>query len=202
VGLLRGQKGSEMPENSMQVWAVVNATGHSLYSSNVLEDVERELERCIATDPGLRRVLRVVEQTLTFHPRDEPEPDPGEPQTVCVLPWLPLDDPVHIGPLVFDQWSEVRDRVGEPARTTAKQLLGTFYDIYGNEVDPLICVYADRSPTARLEDMDRDFVRASTFLLALAGLADNTYMHPAFEPMNGAHTRRLFLNFHAARPEI
>lgn len=191
-----------MHENAIQVWAVVDANGHSLYSSNVLEDVERELERRIATDPRLRRVLRIVEQTLTFHPRDEPEPDPGELQTVCVLPWLPLDEPLQMGPLAFDHWSEVRARVVEPARTTANQLLGNFYDIYGNEIDPVVCFFADRSPTTRLEDADRDFARTSTFLLALAGLAENTYMHPAFEPMNAAHARRLFLNFHAARPEI
>jgi hypothetical protein len=191
-----------MPENSIRVWAVVDANGHSLFSSNVLEDVEAELERRIATDPRLRRVLRIVEQTLTFHPRDEPEPDPGEPQTVCVLPWLPLDEPVQMGPLVFDHWSEVREQVPEPARTSADQLLGTFYDVHGNEIDPVVCFFADRSPAARVDDDDRNLVRTHTFLLALAGIAENTYMHPAFEPMNAAHARRLFLNFHAARPEI
>lgn len=191
-----------MAEGSIRVWAVVDANGHSLYSSNVLAEVEAELERRVATDQRLRRVLRIVKQTLTFHPRNEPEPDPGGPQTVCVLPWLPLDEPVQMGPLVFDHWSEVRDRAPEPACTSASQLLGTFYDIHGNEIDPVVCFFADRSPTARLEEADRDLVRTSTFLLALAGLAENTYMHPAFEPMNAAHARRLFLNFHAARPEI
>jgi hypothetical protein len=81
---------------------VLDANGHSLFSSNVLEDVEAEFERLIATDPRMRRVLQIVEQTMTFHPRDQPEPDPGEPQTVCVLPWLPLDEPVLMGPLDFD----------------------------------------------------------------------------------------------------
>lgn len=191
-----------MPANSIQVWGVVDANGRSLYSSNVLEDVEAEFERRIATDPRLRRVLRIVEQEITFHPRDEPEPDPGKPQTVCVLPWLPLDEAVLMGPLVFDHWSEVRNQAPEPARATANQLLRTFYDIHGSEIDPVVCFFADRSPTARLEDADRDFVRTSTFLLALAGIAENTYMHPAFEPMNAAHARRLFLNFYATRPEI
>jgi hypothetical protein len=191
-----------MPQNSIQVWAVLHANGHSLYSSNVLENVEAEFERLIATDPRMRRVLKIVEQTMTFHPRDQPEPDPGDPQTVCVLPWLPLDERVLMGPLVFDHWSEARDQIPEPARTSANQLLGTFYDIHGNPIDPVIGFFADRSPTARLEEADRTFVRTSTFLLALAGLAENTYMHPAFEPMNAAHAQRLFVNFHAARPEI
>jgi hypothetical protein len=108
-----------MPENAIQVWALVDGNGHSLYTSNVLEDVEAELERRLAADPRLRRVLRIVEQTLTFHPHEEPQPDPGEPQTACVLPWLPLDELVRMGPLVFDHWSEVRDLVPEPARTSA-----------------------------------------------------------------------------------
>jgi hypothetical protein len=191
-----------MTGGSIQVWALVDANGHSLYSSNVLEDVEAELERRVAADPRLRRVLRITEQTLTFHSRGEPEPDPGEPQTVCVLPWLPLDEPVRMGTLVFDHWSEVRDVVADPARTSADQLLGNFYGIHGDEIDPVVCFYADRSPTAHLQGDDVDFVRTSTFLLALAGLAENTYMHPAFEPMNATHARRLFLNFRAARPEI
>jgi hypothetical protein len=193
---------SEVSDDSIRVWAVVDATGNSLYSSNVLEDVEAELERRIAIDPRLRRSMRIVEQTLTFHPHGEPESDPGEAQTACVLPWLPLDEPVHMGPLAFDHWSEVRDRVPEPARTSATQLLGTFYDIHGHEIDPVVCFFAGRSPTARLENAERAFVRTSTFLLALAGIAENTYMHPAFEPINAAHARRLFLNFHAARPKI
>ena len=191
-----------MTGGSIQVWALVDASGHSLYSSNVLEDVEAELERRLAADPRLRRVLRITEQTLTFHPRGEPEPDPGEPQTVCVLPWLPLDEAVRMGPLVFDHWSEVREVVADPARTSADQLLGNFYGIHGDPIDPVVCFYADRSPTARLEADDLDFVRTSTFLLTLTGLAENTYMHPAFEPMNATHARRLFLNFRAARPEI
>jgi hypothetical protein len=191
-----------MFQNSIQVWALVDANGRSLYSSNVLEEVEQEFERRIATDPRLRRVLRIVEQALTFHPRDEPEPDPGEPQTVCVLPWLPLDEPVSMGPLIFGHWSEVRDRIPEPARTSANQLLATFYDIHGEQIDPVVCFFAERSPTERLENADRDFVRTGTFLLTLSGIAENTYMHPAFEPMNAAHARRLFLNFHAARPQI
>lgn len=193
-----------MNNNEIRVWAVVDANGHSLFGSNVLEDVEAELERRIASDPRLRRSLRIAEQTMTLHPRDEPEPDPGEPQTVCVLPWLPLDEPVHMGPLLFDHWSEVREQVPEPARTSADQLLGAFYDVHGREIDPVVCFFADHSPAARLESDDRDFVRTHTFLLALAGLAENTYMHRdrSFEPMNATHARRLFLNFTAARPQI
>lgn len=191
-----------MPENEIQVWAVVDAGGNSQFSSNVPADVQAELERRVVSDPRLGRVLRIVEQTLTFHPRDEPEPDSGEAQTICVLPWLPLDEPVRIGPLIVDYWAEVREQVPEPARSSADQLLATFYDIHGNQIDPAVCFFAARSPVARLEGSERDLVRTHTFLLALAGIAENTYMHPAFEPMNAAHARRLFVNFQAARPEI
>jgi hypothetical protein len=191
-----------MAPNEIRVWAVVDANGHSLYSSNILEDVQADLERRASEDARLRRVLRIVEQTMTFHPRDEPEPDPGERQTVCALPWLPLDEPVRMGPLIFDHWSEVREQAPEPARGSADQLLATFYDVHGNQLDPVVCFFADGSPTARLENEARDRVRTHTLLLALAGIAENTYMHQAFEPINAAHARRMFVNFHAARPEI
>lgn len=191
-----------MDERSIRIWSVVDANGNALYSSNVLEDVKAHLEQRIAREPRLRRVLRIAEQTLTFQARDEPEGDPGEPQTICVLPWLPLDDPVRMGSLVFDHWSEIRERVPEPARASADQLLAHFYDVYGQQLDPVVCFFADRSPAARLDAAETEFVRAHTFLLALAGLAESTYMHPAFEPFNAAHARRIFVNFNAAKPEI
>jgi hypothetical protein len=191
-----------VPENEIRVWAVVDANGNPLYSSNDRIAVEADLERRVATDQRLRRVLRIAEHTLTFPPRDDPVEEPGEAQTVCVLPWLPLDEPVRMGPLMFDHWSELRELAPEPARATTDQLLGNFWDIYGNQVDPAICFFADRAPTARLSHDERDYVRTQTFLLALAGLGENTYMHPAFEPMNAAHARRLFINFHASSPEI
>ncbi|MGH3008404.1 MAG: hypothetical protein ACRDLM_03225 [Gaiellaceae bacterium] len=191
-----------MSEDSIAVWALLDANGEAVYSSNVLENVEAELERRVASDPRLRRILRIAEQTLTFHPRDEPEPDAGEPQSVCVLPWLPLDEPVRMGPLVFDHWSQVRDGVSEPARSTASQLLSHFQSVRGDEIDPAVCFYADRHPTHRLSDDAREFIRTSVFFLALAGLAENTYMHMVFEPMNAAHARQFFLYFHAARAEV
>jgi hypothetical protein len=109
-----------------------------------------------------------------------------------------------MGPLLFDHWSEVREQVPEPARTSADQLLGTFYDLHGRQIDPVICFFTDRSPAARLESDDRDLVRTNTLLLGLAGLAENTYLHRdrAFEPMNATHGRRLFLNFTAAQPQL
>ena len=188
--------------SEIHVWSIVDANGEALWSHNVREEVDAELERRVATDPRLRRVLRIEERTLTFHGRDEPIEEPGEAQTVCALPWLPLDEPVAMGPLLFDHWSEVRERAPDDARETADQLLANFFDVYGYPIDPVICFFSDRSPTARLHDVERDFVRTQTFLLALAGLAENVYLHHAFEPMTAAHVRRLFLNFEVGRPAI
>jgi hypothetical protein len=188
--------------NEIRVWSIVDANGEALWSHNVREEAEAELETRVATDPRLRRVLRIEERTLTFHRRDQPIEEPGEAQTVCVLPWLPLDEPVAMGPLLFDHWSEVRERVPDDARETADELLANFYDIYGYPIDPVVCFFSRRSPTDRLDDDERDFVRTQTFLLALAGLAENVYLHHAFEPMNAAHARRLFLNFEVGRPAM
>lgn len=189
-----------MSNNTLRVWALIDANRSPLFSSNIREQVADEFERRVADDPRLRRVLSIVEQTVTFHPRDEPEPDPGERQTVCVLPWLPLDEAIRMGSLVFDHWSQVREQVPEPARSTADQLLGSLTGVHGDPIDPVICSFWDRIPTAHLDEEGMEFMRVNTFLLALAGLAENVYMHQAFEPMTAAHARRFFLNFQAARP--
>ena len=91
-----------MAANEIRVWAVVDANGNSLYSSNDRDAVVADYEERVANDARLRRVLRIEEHTLQFHPRGEAPLDPGEPQTVCVLPWLPLDERVAMGHLVFE----------------------------------------------------------------------------------------------------
>ena len=94
--------------------------------------------------------------------------------------------------------SEVRELVEEPARTSADRLLSNFFDVLGTPIDPAICFYANRSPTARLNSDEVSFVRTHCFLLTLAGMAENTYMHHAFEPLNATHGERIFMNFEAA----
>ncbi len=106
--------------SEIHVLSIVDANGEALWSHNVREEVDAELERRVATDPRLRRLLRIEERTLTFHGRDEPIEEPGEAQTVCTLPWLPLDEPAAMGPLLFDHWSEVRERAPDEARETAR----------------------------------------------------------------------------------
>lgn len=186
----------------IRVWSIVDANGEALWSHNVREEAEAELERRVATDPRLRRILRIEERALAFHGYDEPIQERSKAQTVCVLPWLPLDEPTAMGRLRFDHWSEIRERAPDDVRETADHLLANFYDIYGYPVDPVVCFFSDRSPTAHLNTDERDLVRTQVFLLALAGLAENVYLHHAFEPINAAHTRHLFLNFEVGRPAI
>lgn len=191
-----------MAANEIRVWAVIDANGNALYSSNDRDAVIAEYEERVGRDARLRRVLRIEERTLQFHPRGEPPPDPGEPQTVCVLPWLPLDERVAMGPIVFDQWSEVRELVEEPARTSADRLLSNFFDVRGTPIDPAICFYTSRSPTARMSSDEVSFVRTHCLLLTLAGIAENAYMHQAFEPLNATHGERIFMNFEASAGQV
>lgn len=188
--------------NDLRTWSIVDANGNLLYSSNDRRDVDQELARLLINDPRLRRVLRITEHTLTFHKRDEAPEDEGTPQTLTVLPWLPLDYAIPMGPLRFDQWSDVREQVTEPTRGTADELLSGLRDVRGLPVDPAVCFFTDRSITARLGDDNRDLVRRHVFLLALAGFAENTYLHERYDALNSAHCQHLFLDFNSKKPAI
>jgi hypothetical protein len=165
-----------MPENEIRVWAVIDANGHPLHSSNDRDAVVADYEERIAKDARLRRVLRIEERTLQFHPRDEPLPDPGEPQTICVLPWLPLDEPIRMGPLIFDEWSEIRQLVDEPARTSADRLLANFFDVRGAPIDPVVCFY-DGPLAERAPGVCRSRPRSNPLLSADAGRYRRKQLH-------------------------
>ena len=55
-----------MPANEIRVWALIDANGNALYSSNDRELVVADYEERIAKDERLRRVLRIEERTLQF----------------------------------------------------------------------------------------------------------------------------------------
>ena len=91
----------------MQIWGIVDQDNNLLYGNNERAAVVAEYERRIAEDPRLQRVLEITELELEFLGRDEPVEE-GEPQTICVLPWLPLDEPLTFGAIRVDHWSTVR----------------------------------------------------------------------------------------------
>jgi hypothetical protein len=177
----------------MQIWGIVDQDNNLLYGNNERAAVEAEYERRVAEDPWLHRVLEITELKLEFHGRHELVEE-GEPQTVCVLPWLPLDEPLTVGAIRVDHWSAVRENVEEPARATADSLLRSFRNIHNQPVDTPICWFADRSPTAYLAWGDVERMRQHIFFLGLAGIAENAYLHD-FEQVNATHCRRVFQFF-------
>jgi hypothetical protein len=177
----------------MQIWGIVDQDNNLLYGNNERAAVEAEYERRVAEDPRLHRVLEITELKLEFHGRHELAEE-GEPQTVCVLPWLPLDEPLTVGAIRVDHWSAVRENVEEPARATADSLLRSFRNIHNQPVDTPICWFADRSPTAYLAWGDVERMRQHIFFLGLAGIAENAYLHD-FEQVNATHCRRVFQFF-------
>jgi hypothetical protein len=177
----------------MQIWGIVDQDNNLLYGNNERAAVEAEYERRVADGPRLRRVLEITELNLEFPGRHELVEE-GEPQTVCVLPWLPLDEPLTFGAIRVDHWSAVRENVEEPARATADSLLRSFRNIHNQPVDTPICWFADRSPTANLAWGDIERMRQHVFFLGLAGIAENAYLHD-FEQVNATHCRRVFQFF-------
>jgi hypothetical protein len=184
----------------MQIWGIVDQDNNVLYGNDDRAAVEAEYERRVAEDPRLRRVLEIAELELAFPGRDEPVEE-GEPQTTCVLPWLPLDEPLSFGAVRVDHWSAVREAVEEPARATADALLRSYRNIHNQPVDTPICWFADRSPTAHLAWGDIERMRQHVFFLGLAGIAENAYLHD-FEQLNATHCRRVFQFFRSDRVEV
>jgi len=111
----------------MQIWGIIDQDNNVLYGNDDRAAVESEYERRVAEDPRLRRVLEIAELELAFPGRGEPVEE-GEPQTICVLPWLPLDEPLSFGAVRVDHWSAVREAVEEPACATADALGDLFWD--------------------------------------------------------------------------
>ncbi len=186
--------------SSFGIWAIVDAAGEMLYGSNVRQEVEAEYERRLAADPRLVRVLRIAELDISFAGRGEAEEE-GEEQTICVLPWLPLDEPLRFGAVRVDHWTEARRGLPDDVCQTADALLAGFRDHHGGEIDPVVCWLDGQPPAEKLSTVDVDRVRMHTFVLTLAGIAENTYLHD-YEQLNASHCRRVFLHFRVGRPEI
>ena len=159
----------------MQIWGIVAQDNNLLYGNNDRAAVEAEYERRVAEDPRLRRVLEITELKLEFPGRDEPVEE-GEPRTICILPWLPLDEPLAFGAVRVDHWSAVREGVEEPARATADALLRSYRNLHNRPVDTPICWFADRLPTAHLAwgDIER--------LSGRSGTAPGEVVGPGAEP--------------------
>jgi hypothetical protein len=184
----------------MQIWGIVDQDNNLLYGNNERAAVEAEYERRVAEDRRLHRVLEITELKLEFHGRHELVEE-GEPQTICVLPWLPLDEPLSFGAIRIDHWSAVRENVEEPARMTADSLLRSFRNIHNQPVDTPICWFANRSPTAYLAWDDIQQMRHHVFFLGLAGIAENAYLHD-FEQVNATHCRRVFQFFRSDLAQV
>jgi hypothetical protein len=184
----------------MQIWGIVDQDNNLLYGNNERAAVQAEYERRIAEIPRLQRVLEITELELEFPGREEPIEE-GELQTICVLPWLPLDEPLTFGAIRVDHWSTMREGVEEPARTTADSLLCSFRNIHNQPVDTPICWFADRSPIAQLAWDDIERMRQHIFFLGLAGIAENAYLHD-FEQVNATHCRRVFQFFRSDLAQV
>ena len=184
----------------MQIWGIVDQDNNLLYGNNDRTAVEAEYEQRVAEDPRLRRILEIAELKLEFPGRDEPVEE-GEPQTICVLPWLPLDEPLSFGAVSVDHWSAMREAVQEQARATADALLRSYRNIHNQPIDTPICWFADRSPTAHLAWGDIERMRQHVLFLGLAGIAENAYLHD-FEQLNATHCRRVFQFFRSDRVEV
>jgi hypothetical protein len=122
-----------------------------------------------------------------------PGPQPGQ-QSICMLPWLRLDEEVAFGTVKIAPfamvWPVLEDATGEPAAAIAV----TFRDRRGNPVEPSVCWFADRHPTAPLSEEDVEVLREHIAFGSLAAIAENRYL--SYRPqINAAHFQRIYQNF-------
>ncbi len=188
-----------MQTRCVQIWGIVDQDHNVIFGTNDRGEVDAEYERRVAEDPRLRRVLKIAELELT--PSSDEPVEEGEQHTICVLPWLPLDEPLAFGPVKVDHWSAVCDRVEEPARETASSLLANYRDVHNGSVDTPICWFANRSPVAQLCPAALDHMRLYIRLLGLAGITENAYLHH-LEQLNASHCRPIFQFFRSGRADV
>jgi hypothetical protein len=122
-----------------------------------------------------------------------PDPQPGQ-QTICLLPWLRLDGEVAFGKVKLAPFTSVREALEGPAGETAAAITASFRDRRGNPVEPSICWFADRHPTAALTEEDVEVLREHIALAALAAIGANSYLTHRPQ-MNAAHFQRIYQNF-------
>lgn len=82
---------------------------------------------------------------------------------------------------------------GEIAATTAA-LATTFRDRQDRPVEPAVCWFADRHPTALLSDEDVEILRDHIALATLAAIAGNEYLTHRPQ-INASHFQRIYQHF-------
>ncbi len=126
-------------------------------------------------------------------PRAFPDPQPGQ-QSICLLPWLRLDREVAFGKVKISPFALVRPVLEDATGETAEAIAATFCDRRGNPVEPSVCWFADRHPTAPLSEEDVEVLREHIDFGTLAAIAANTYLSNRPQ-INAAHFQRINQNF-------
>jgi hypothetical protein len=122
-----------------------------------------------------------------------PAPVEGQ-QTICLLPWLRLGGEVAFGKVKIAPFASVRPVLDGATGETAAAIVATFRDRRGNPVEPSMCWFADRYPTARLSEEDVEVLREHIAFGTLAAIAANTYLSHRPQ-INAAHFQRIYQNF-------
>jgi len=138
----------------------------------------------------LRRLLRRKRDAPAGNGRAELD---GQ-YSVCILPWLALDSAVSFADVRLDRWSRIRGTLPPDVATTAADILNGFRLSTGRALDPSLCWFVDRSPTAALSEEDAEQLRERIFLLALAGIATNRYLSH-HRQTNATHFARIYQRF-------
>ncbi len=126
-------------------------------------------------------------------PRAFPDPQPGA-QSICLLPWLRLDHEVAFGKVKISPFTLVRPVLEDATGETAAAIADIFRDRLGNPVEPSVCWFADRHPTAPLSEEDAEVLREHIDFGALAAIAANTYL--SLRPqINATHFQHIYYRF-------
>ncbi len=126
--------------------------------------------------------------------RRQEQPDGNEQQGICLLPWLSLADPVAFAGVRLERWSSIRGGLPGNVRATADLVVSGFRDSADNVVDPAVCWFVEREPTAPISEEGAEALRERVFLLALAGIASNRYLSHRPQ-VNATHFARVYQNF-------
>jgi hypothetical protein len=97
-----------------------------------------------------------------------------------MLPWLRLDKEVAFGKVKIAPFAMVRPVLEDATGETAAAIAATFSDRRGNPVEPSVCCFADRHPSAPLSEEDVEVLREHIAFGSLAAIAENRYLshHP------------------------
>lgn len=111
-----------------------------------------------------------------------------------MLPWLRLDEEVAFGKVKIAPFAMVRPVMEDATGETAAAIAATFSDRRGNPVEPSVCWFADRHPTAPLSEEDVEVLREHIAFGSLAAIAENRYL--SHQPqLSAAHFHRIYQNF-------